>query len=295
MYSGQGLKVTCPVCRLEIEDCLTDVPQNPRDVHRQRSPQCSLALECSQSDVGWPNANLDTQSFNVRTQGGVELTSFSVNAEATNNSQGTSEIHGILRAAVARASENRAFGSSLRSAAPIDRKNPDLNRLKAEHTRLETFNDWPTTANAKPSELAANGWFFTGEGDRVCCAFCRGILHHWTKDDSPASEHRRHFPACPFVAGRDVGNVPLEERTVTASRLRDVASAEEPTRADRDPPGNVHEDNSSRRSRGWNELEQPDSRESLRVGISKTPEGNQCSGNAANTAGRTSSFTQDGL
>jgi baculoviral IAP repeat-containing protein 2/3 len=89
-------------------------------------------------------------------------------------------------------------------------------RSRYEELRLQTFRDWPVTAHAEPNLLAAAGFFFTGKSDRVQCAFCHGFLTNWEVGDVPNDEHRKHFPQCPFVLGRNVGNVPIGS---TASAL----------------------------------------------------------------------------
>ena len=45
------------------------------------------------------------------------------------------------------------------------------------------------------------------------CAFCDGVIHSWEGVHDPISEHRHHFPFCPFVLGQNVGNIPLGEET----------------------------------------------------------------------------------
>jgi len=89
----------------------------------------------------------------------------------------------------------------------IDRTQPDFERLMAESARLATFHDWPERAATivEPRELARSGMFYTGQADRVQCAFCRGFLRNWVQGDRPADEHRRHFPECCFVKNTNVG------------------------------------------------------------------------------------------
>lgn len=81
--------------------------------------------------------------------------------------------------------------------------------LRFERNRLETFKNWPTTACVSSTELAKQGFFYTGSADRVQCIFCKGILRNWEVGDRPHIEHRKHFPRCPFVLGMNIGNVPL--------------------------------------------------------------------------------------
>jgi len=87
------------------------------------------------------------------------------------------------------------------SVTPILRNEPDFERLKDEAVRLSTFFDWPerVTSIVRPGDIAKAGLFYTGQTDRVQCAFCRGYLRNWVQGDIPAEEHRRLFPDCPFV------------------------------------------------------------------------------------------------
>lgn len=120
------------------------------------------------------------------------------------------------------ASTTGSFSSSRNVV--IDRNKPDFDRLKVESVRLSTFDDWPTSVPIKPSDLAADGWFYTGQKDRVCCAFCRGILHQWSKNDEPAVEHRKHFPKCPFVIGQDTGHAASDKNTAVAAAAAAAAA-----------------------------------------------------------------------
>jgi len=113
----------------------------------------------------------------------------------------------LFRMCYERAKARRALTSIPYSATSIDRKNPDFNLLRCESKRLGTFHDWPSGSPVDPEAIAEAGMFFTGEGDRVQCVFCRQYLRNWATGDDPMSEHRRHFPQCDFVLGRDVKNV----------------------------------------------------------------------------------------
>ncbi|KAM8976739.1 baculoviral IAP repeat-containing protein 2 [Pelodytes ibericus] len=67
-----------------------------------------------------------------------------------------------------------------------------------EEARLGTFTNWPLTF-LTPSELAKAGFYYLGPGDKVICFSCEGKLNNWEPKDNAMSEHRRHFPECPFV------------------------------------------------------------------------------------------------
>ena len=98
----------------------------------------------------------------------------------------------------------------------------NINDMKFEKFRLDSFLDWPKNDVIKPQLLARDGFFYMGTGDRVQCAFCKGILRTWEPGDDPEVEHTRHYPDCGFVLGNDVGNVPLSvdpRRKINAIRV----------------------------------------------------------------------------
>ena len=82
-------------------------------------------------------------------------------------------------------------------------------QMRREGSRLRTFQSWPADAPVTSGDLAKAGFFFLGPGDKVQCFCCGGILRCWVHGDSPAAEHKRHFPTCSFILGRVVGNIPL--------------------------------------------------------------------------------------
>lgn len=83
-------------------------------------------------------------------------------------------------------------------------------QMRREEQRLRSFQNWRADAPVTSGELAKAGFFFLGPGDKVQCFCCGGILRCWVRGDSPAAEHRRHFPTCSFILGQTVGNIPLQ-------------------------------------------------------------------------------------
>lgn len=82
--------------------------------------------------------------------------------------------------------------------------------MRGEGERIQTFQNWPADSAVTSGDLARAGFFFLGPGDKVQCFCCGGILRSWLPGDSPAAEHKRHFPNCGFILGRAVGNIPLQ-------------------------------------------------------------------------------------
>ncbi|XP_041654969.1 baculoviral IAP repeat-containing protein 7 [Cheilinus undulatus] len=83
-------------------------------------------------------------------------------------------------------------------------------QMRKEGERIQTFHNWPADAPVTSGELAKAGFFFLGSGDKVQCFCCGGILRCWVHGDSPAEEHKKHFPTCSFILGQAVGNIPLQ-------------------------------------------------------------------------------------
>ena len=90
----------------------------------------------------------------------------------------------------------------------------ELSQYKSETSRLQTFRNWPLR-HIVPADLANAGFIYTGRSDLVQCVFCEGIIGNWEDEDFPITEHRALYPHCPFVRGLDVGNIPLQNSTLT--------------------------------------------------------------------------------
>lgn len=85
--------------------------------------------------------------------------------------------------------------------------------LRFETDRLETFIKWPVEW-IKPEDLAKDGFYYLRTADHCACVFCRGIVGSWEYEDNPRSEHKRHFPHCPFIKGQPVGNIPVTQSNI---------------------------------------------------------------------------------
>ncbi|XP_050710369.1 baculoviral IAP repeat-containing protein 7-B-like [Eriocheir sinensis] len=90
--------------------------------------------------------------------------------------------------------------------------------LRFEKERRDTFIDWPVKW-LKPEDLARDGFIYLREADHCACVFCRGIVGAWEKGDIPRKEHQRHFPQCPFVNGKPVGNIPYAQGMIIISHF----------------------------------------------------------------------------
>ena len=100
-----------------------------------------------------------------------------------------------------------------------------IQEMKLESKRLESFNDWPISAYVCPEGLAKAGVYYLGRADRVRCAFCNGILRNWQPGDEPLEVHQKHFPNCAFIKdAQAAGNVSIEEEKVNIQQASQVGS-----------------------------------------------------------------------
>ncbi|XP_059225226.1 death-associated inhibitor of apoptosis 2 isoform X2 [Stomoxys calcitrans] len=100
----------------------------------------------------------------------------------------------MLQLTITRCSKRKILGpQTVRVMALED--NSDLN-LMIESNRLSTFRNWPNP-NISPESLAKAGFFYLNRSDEVKCAWCKGVIAQWEKQDDAFQEHRRFFPECP--------------------------------------------------------------------------------------------------
>ena len=70
--------------------------------------------------------------------------------------------------------------------------------------RLHTFlGKWSKSHVVKPEDLAENGFYYTGDRDKVACVYCRVKLLNWRAGDNPCTEHFKYSPNC--VLSRNIG------------------------------------------------------------------------------------------
>ena len=96
-----------------------------------------------------------------------------------------------------------------------------------EAARLQSFENWPVTY-IEPEKLAAAGFYYTGESDKVKCFECQVEICKWVEGDIPMVDHQRWSARCRFIRKLNCGNVPIgvDPDTVTPPRprSRDVCS-----------------------------------------------------------------------
>ena len=74
-------------------------------------------------------------------------------------------------------------------------------RYESYNKRLATFFErfWPVSLTQDNYKMADAGFFYSGFGDIVICAFCGLCLNKWQPNDDPIIEHRKFNKDCKFV------------------------------------------------------------------------------------------------
>ena len=79
--------------------------------------------------------------------------------------------------------------------------------LTTEGDRLRTFSSkleiWPRCAAIQPHQLAAEGFYYSGVKDEVCCCSCNVKLRQWKAEDNVRERHRKASPSCSFLIKKD--------------------------------------------------------------------------------------------
>ncbi|KAL1781661.1 baculoviral IAP repeat-containing protein 3 [Sigmodon hispidus] len=179
-YMGVNDKVKCFCCGLMLDNWKQG--DSPVEKHRQLYPSCSFvqSLNPANSLEGSPQPALPSAALRTMPSLCTSL-------------------------------ENTGYFSGSYSSFPSDpvnfRANQDCPSLRispchfamnTETARLHTYQMWPLSF-LSPAELAKAGFYYIGPGDRVVCFACGGKLSNWEPKDDAMSEHRRHFPNCPFL------------------------------------------------------------------------------------------------
>lgn len=216
-YRTEDDKILCGHCKTVVP-ISSAVSEDPIERHRRLNPTCPLFTgRVVAPRPESPKTILD-KAIKL-----VDQLRIPDNAHDVNLMQYESDVNGtterlidILKKSVERNSQVTTMVTGIAAhdvpSLPImiDRFNPDYDMLRAEIVRMSTFHDWPETNPIAKIDFVKAGLFYTGEGDRVQCAFCRNYLKNWTPGDEPMVEHKKHFKECRFVKGLDLGTVEVE-------------------------------------------------------------------------------------
>ncbi|XP_061454542.1 E3 ubiquitin-protein ligase XIAP [Rhineura floridana] len=183
-YTGEGDKVKCFSCHITVEGWQNGDSAVRR--HRTISPNCKFI-----NDVKFLKNDMHSVVPNCPCTTGTCFAAATVNPPLDSPSDLCADY--LLRS-----------GQVVDLSGSLYPRNP---AMCSEEARLRSFHNWPPYALITPRELAHAGLYYTGTGDEVECFCCGGKLKNWEPSDRAWSEHRRHFPRCFFVLGRDVGNI----------------------------------------------------------------------------------------
>ncbi|XP_006885122.1 PREDICTED: E3 ubiquitin-protein ligase XIAP-like [Elephantulus edwardii] len=213
LYTGEGDTVQCFSCRAAVDRWQYGDSAVGR--HRKVSPNCKFIN-------GFYFENNATQPTNLGIQNGQHK---------VENSPGTRNNFLLDRPSETHADYLLRTGQVVDISDTMYPRNPEM---CSEEARLKSFQNWPDYAHLSPRELASAGLYYTGIDDQVQCFCCGGKLRNWEPCDRAWSEHRRHFPNCFFVLGRNVNNTRSESDALSSDRnSQDSAnSPKNPTMAD---------------------------------------------------------------
>lgn len=202
-YTGVIDKVKCFRCGLMLDNWKPG--DNPVEKHKKLYPSCSFVQKLAPEDSAGPTPK--------------SVSSPGRHSCSHSWSSAASDLSGALTDSFSHLSLNPVHPSRGEDFSPTK---PSSYAMSSEEARLLTYGLWPLTF-LSPSDLARAGFYYVGPGDRVACFACGGKLSNWEPKDDALSEHRRHFPDCPFLETSletlrfSISNLSMQTR---AARLR---------------------------------------------------------------------------
>lgn len=98
-------------------------------------------------------------------------------------------------------------------------KKMDNHDYRIEEDRLRSYENWPIPY-INPAKLAAAGFYYTNEGDKVRCFECKVQIEEWFEGDNPMAEHERWQDKCRFIRKIPCGNVLIDISPNSVSQPR---------------------------------------------------------------------------
>ncbi|XP_070538727.1 baculoviral IAP repeat-containing protein 7-like [Ptychodera flava] len=113
--------------------------------------------------------------------------------------------------------------------------------LHREADRLATYVSWCLSRSARvtPIAMAKAGLYCTGKEDTTKCFSCGGRISHEDLTGPVMEIHKRQYPHCDFVNGKDTNNIPLgsvDKRTEESAKK--ISEYEEPNNKQTNGSGN---------------------------------------------------------
>ncbi|XP_064574570.1 baculoviral IAP repeat-containing protein 2 [Zonotrichia leucophrys gambelii] len=185
-YTGVQDKVKCFSCGLTLDNWQPG--DNAMEKHKQLYPSCTFVQRMlSVTNVGLSSRSAFPHSVANSLPPSLHSIALSPSLEQVGYFSGSFSSF-PQDPVTTRAAEDLPFLS------------PKLHNhsMRTEDARLRTFQSWPLTF-LSPTDLAKAGLYYLGTADKVACFTCGGQLCNWEPKDNAVSEHRRHYPNCPFV------------------------------------------------------------------------------------------------
>ncbi|NXB30149.1 BIR protein, partial [Eulacestoma nigropectus] len=185
-YTGVQDKVKCFSCGLTLDNWQSG--DNAMEKHKQLYPSCSFVQSVlSVNSLGLSSRSAFSPSVASSLSPSLNSIALSPSLEQVGYFSGSFSSF-PQDPVTTRAVEDLSF------------LNPKLHNpsMRTEVARLRTFHSWPLTF-LSPTDLAKAGLYYLGTADKVACFTCGGQLCNWEPKDNAVSEHRRHYPNCPFV------------------------------------------------------------------------------------------------
>ncbi|NXU65212.1 BIR protein, partial [Horornis vulcanius] len=185
-YTGVQDKVKCFSCGLTLDNWQPG--DNAMEKHKQLYPSCSFVQRMlSVNNLGLSSRSAFSPSVTNSLSPSLHSIALSPSLEQVGYFSGSFSSF-PQDPVTTRAVEDLPFLS------------PKLHNpsMRTEDARLRTFHSWPLTF-LSPTDLAKAGLYYLGTADKVACFTCGGQLCNWEPKDNAVSEHRRHYPNCPFV------------------------------------------------------------------------------------------------
>lgn len=154
--------------------------------HRKHFPDCPYMQQCLQN----PHPIISLQPLN---QSDV----------SQEYNSGQSHGHNFGHQHQSSSGAPVAMETTVSQETPADKPGvtrPKYREYSLEQTRLSSYTGWPSQMKQKPENLSKAGFFYLGQGDKVKCFFCGGILWDWDPTDEPYTEHAKWFPKCPWLS-----------------------------------------------------------------------------------------------
>ncbi|XP_062601932.1 baculoviral IAP repeat-containing protein 3-like isoform X1 [Saccostrea cucullata] len=93
-------------------------------------------------------------------------------------------------------------------------QNSQSHSMNLELIRLRSFHNFPSSNSVSTLKLARQGFYYSGESDKVICFACGFQKSNWRKGDDVHAIHRTASPACPLLNSCSTSNVQINGNQV---------------------------------------------------------------------------------